>query len=268
MKKVSLILIFILISQFAKAQDANAVIFSENGEKFTVYINGVIQNLKPESSVKIKNMQVSQCKMKIIFEDVRLGETGFNLFLESDMERTFALSKNSKGKYVMRFINAVAVTNETKLAVDQQMQNQDHAKGTKLVNKDTLDVETNPNVNVFQSNTNVAERPVYLPGYTGPIGCERPVSEQLFLETKNNVATKSFEETKLTTAKQLLINQCLLTSQVKDLVKLFTCEETKLEFAKYAYTHVYDIANYYKITDVFTFESSVEELNAYINSQR
>lgn len=266
MKKISFILIMFLLSHLAKAQGANAVIFSENGEKFTVYINEIIQNIKPENSVKIINMSAPQYKMKIVFEDVRLGETSFYLFLEAGMERTFSLSKNTKGKYVMRFISAVPITVGPVPIATQQYQ--DTIKQTKVINIDTLDVEINPNVNIAQSNNNIAERPVYLPGYTGPIGCERPISNQAFLELKNNIAAKSFEETKLTAAKQVLVNQCLLTSQVKELAKLFTFEETKLDFAKYAYSYTYDIANYYKINDVFTFESSVEELNAYISTQR
>ena len=44
-------------------------------------------------------------------------------------------------------------------------------------------------------------------------------------------------------------------------------ESTKLEFAKYAYKRTYDIENYYKVNDAFTFESSIEELDAYIQRQ-
>lgn len=266
MKKISFVLILFLVSQLVNAQGANAVIFSENGEKFTVYINEAIHNLKPESSVKILNMSAPQYKMNIVFEDVRLGETSFHLFLEAGMERTFSLSKNTKGKYVMRFIGSVPVTvGQVPIAAKQF---QDTIKQNKVFNIDTLDSEINPHINIAQSNINIVERPVYLPGYEGPIGCERPISNQLFLDLKNNIAEKSFEETKLTAAKQLLVNQCLLTSQIKDLAKLFTFEETKLNFAKYAYSYTYDIVNYYIINDVFTFESSIEELNSYIKTKQ
>jgi len=43
----------------------------------------------------------------------------------------------------------------------------------------------------------------------------------------------------------------------------FSFEDTKLEFAKYAYERTYDIGNYYKLNDAFSFESSIEELNEY-----
>lgn len=49
---------------------------------------------------------------------------------------------------------------------------------------------------------------------------------------------------------------------------LFNFESTRLELAKYAYGHTYDIANYYMLNDAFTFESSIEELNNYIKGYR
>ncbi|MCX7728498.1 MAG: DUF4476 domain-containing protein [Bacteroidia bacterium] len=44
-------------------------------------------------------------------------------------------------------------------------------------------------------------------------------------------------------------------------MKLFSFEETRLEFAKYAYSKVIDKENYYQVNDAFQFENSIEELN-------
>ena len=48
---------------------------------------------------------------------------------------------------------------------------------------------------------------------------------------------------------------------------LFTFEDTRLDLAKYAYGHTFDIGNYYKLNDAFTFESSIDELNKYIRGE-
>jgi len=48
---------------------------------------------------------------------------------------------------------------------------------------------------------------------------------------------------------------------------LFSFEATRLDFAKFAYKYTYDISNYYKLNDAFTFESSIEELNNFINGK-
>jgi hypothetical protein len=109
---------------------------------------------------------------------------------------------------------------------------------------------------------------VYLPGYNGPIGCPVPMSPNDFSDLKRTVNSKTFEDTKLTIAKQVVSSQCLLTNQVKDLLGCFTFEANKLEMAKNCYTRTYDVGNYFKVNDVFTFESTIEELNEYIESRK
>jgi hypothetical protein len=106
----------------------------------------------------------------------------------------------------------------------------------------------------------------YVPGYTGPIGCPIPMSNIDFADYKTSISTKSFEESKLTIAKQALNSNCLMSLQVKEVMLLFSFEQTRLDFAKYAYKHTHDIGNYFKINDAFTFESSIDELNSYISS--
>ena len=46
-----------------------------------------------------------------------------------------------------------------------------------------------------------------------------------------------------------------------------TFDEDQLVLAKFAYEHVYDLENYYKVYDVFSFSSSGEELEEYIESK-
>lgn len=109
---------------------------------------------------------------------------------------------------------------------------------------------------------------VYLPGYSGKIGCPVPMSEGDFADLKATISSKTFEETKFTIAKQVLNDRCLFVSQVKQIIMQFTFEQTRLDFAKYAYDRTYDVGNYFKVNDAFTFESSTEELNEYIDSRR
>jgi len=42
-------------------------------------------------------------------------------------------------------------------------------------------------------------------------------------------------------------------------------EENKLKFAKFAYQFTYDQGNYFKVSQVFEWEDSIEELNDYIS---
>lgn len=116
--------------------------------------------------------------------------------------------------------------------------------------------------------TTAVEEPVYrMPGYSGPIGCAMPMSDTEFNEAKTSIASKGFEESKMTLARQIGDGHCFSTAQVKGIMGLFGFEETKLEFAKYAYDRTHDIGNYYKVNDAFSFESSIDDLNNYIKGR-
>ena len=109
---------------------------------------------------------------------------------------------------------------------------------------------------------------VYLPGYTGPVGCPVPMSNTEFSDLSQTISSKSFEESKMTIAKQVLRDRCMFVTQVKQIMMQFSFEQTRLDFAKFAYERTYDIGNYFKVNDAFTFETSIDELNEYIDSRR
>lgn len=131
-------------------------------------------------------------------------------------------------------------------------------------NQTTTSISSNAAINTQPANNNV----YVMPGYTGSIGCSWPMNEAEFANAKNTIRTKTFEETKLSIAKQICRDKCLLAKQVKEIMLLFEFEPTRLDFAKFAYDYTYDIDNYYLVNDAFEFESSVQELNSYINSRR
>nr|MBK9650340.1 DUF4476 domain-containing protein [Bacteroidota bacterium] len=316
-QKIKTLFIALIAFGFAATgQSSNAVLFTENGEQFTVILNGLRKNDKPQTNVKLTGLTSTQYKLKIIFVDTKIPELATNLFLEPGTERSFSVKKNTKGTYVLRMISEDAIaTDVTTSEPNYQQQNQAQPSAVQQsdvvqttvtttddgtsggaainmgisisdngvsINASGFDTDANGHVNSTTTTTTTTTTshstvsgnippppppPTYLPGYNGPIGCPVPMSKQDFNDLKSTVSSKSFEETKLTIAKQVLQNHCLLTSQVKELCALFTFEENKLEYAKYAYDYTYDIGNYFKVNDVFTFESSTEELNQYIRNK-
>lgn len=101
-------------------------------------------------------------------------------------------------------------------------------------------------------------------GYTGTVGCAWPMDATSFSNAYASIQSKDFEDSKLTIAKQVIKNNCLSSDQVKQIMLLFDFESTRLELAKFAYGYTYDIGNYYLLNDAFDFESSIDELNSYI----
>lgn len=97
-------------------------------------------------------------------------------------------------------------------------------------------------------------------------GCAYPMMHEDYESAKTSIAAKDFEDTKLTLAKQIAGSNCMSAEQIRGIMKLFSFENSKLDFAKFAYSHCCDKNNYYKVNDAFTFDSSSTELNNYISN--
>jgi hypothetical protein len=103
------------------------------------------------------------------------------------------------------------------------------------------------------------------PMNNGRGGCNYTMAPGDFSSAKATIQKATFEDTKLSTAKTILSNNCMSTEQVMQICRLFTFEESKLDFAKYAYDHCPDRGNYFKVANVFEFDASRTELNEYIS---
>lgn len=322
MKKLLLFTGLISISLSSFAQTCNAVLFTEQGERFSVILNGARQNEKPETQVKVTGLNAEAYKMKVIFEDATLGSMDKTLYLLFGTERSYSIKKNKKGEYVLRMISetplaqlppptpqqTVVVYNPNPAPAVAPAQINTGMSVTESTTTTTTGTSENVNVGVnmggvgFNMNVNINDgmgmpvnsttttttyssttsgtttnvnaqpapvpAPVYvLPGYNGPVGCPLPMSPADFNSAKGSISSKSFEDSKLQIAKQIINSNCLLSSQVKEIMMLFSFENSKLDFAKYAYGYTFDIGNYFKVNDAFDFELSIDDLNEYIGSR-
>lgn len=314
-----LLLAALAFSSNAFAQLTNLIFFSEQGERFTVILNGIRQNTTPETNVKVTDLIAPNYKLKVIFDDPNLGELDKNLMFNQGTETTFVITKNKKNEYVLRWMNEVPIHQALPPAPGQQVvvyHSQPAPTGTVTqttttytesygdpqgnvsmgVNINDPELGVNMNINVggmlpsgsqvttSQTTTTYsttttsggyepthqqpAQQAYVLPGYNGPVGCAYPMHPSDFQGVKQSIESKSFDDTKLKIAKQVIASNCLLSDQVKEIMLLFTFEDTRLDLAKYAYGYTFDIGNYYRLNDAFTFESSIEELDEYIMGYR
>lgn len=322
LQTMTLVTLLLFRGAAAFSQNSNAILFTENGEKFTAILNGLRQNDKPETNVKVTDLNANFYKLKVIFADAALGQKNFNMGIDPGTETTYIIKKNNKNEYVLRPMSVVPIAEAPPVPAGTSVyvfnpNAQPYAGETTTTEQTTVTTTTNGvpagtgvsvgmnmnenggnismNVSGFDntganmttqqtttvtttttstsSSSNYSEPPppapvVYVPGYNGAIGCPVPMSPGDFESMKGSINSKSFEESKLTLAKQVINSNCLLSSQVREIMQLFTFEESKLDYAKYAYGRTYDIGNYYKVNDAFTFETSIDELNSYISSYR
>ena len=88
----------------------------------------------------------------------------------------------------------------------------------------------------------------------------RPMSDYEFAQAMQTVSREWFENDKLKKAEQVVAGNTMTSSQVKQLVQLFSFENNKLELAKQAYANTIDKQNYYVVEDALSFNTSKREL--------
>ncbi|RLD64271.1 MAG: hypothetical protein DRJ01_01245 [Bacteroidetes bacterium] len=322
MKRYLIVLVSLFFFGFANAQNSNLVFFTENGEAFTIFLNGINQNSVPQTNVKITDLNAVNYHIKIVFNDKSLGEIDKNIFFNKGKETTYAIKQNKKGIYTLRFRGEVPIEQAPQTSNNQNVVKYTttsapnsttvtYTETTTSTSNDDSDNKSSVNINISggdsgvnfnlkvtdpdattnqdlskttttysttttttsSSSSNISmnqgsTQKGYVSNYNGKTGCNVPMTQADFLSAKQTIASKDFEDSKLTIAKQITTSNCLLASQVKEIMKVFEYEDSKLEYAKFAYRHTYDIGNYFKVNDAFEYESSIDELDEYINSQR
>lgn len=96
----------------------------------------------------------------------------------------------------------------------------------------------------------------------------RAMNDFDFSQAKETLRKEWFENTRVSTAKQIIDRNYFTSRQVKELLLLFTFENNRLEIAKYAYGRTVDKNNYFVVNDAFTFSRNKEELEKYIREYR
>ena len=103
-----------------------------------------------------------------------------------------------------------------------------------------------------------------------PVGCANAyaMSSSDFSNALATIKKQGFSDTQLKTAKQVASSNCLSVSQIPQICQIFGFEETKLDFAKFAYDRCTEPRNYFNVNNVFGFSSSSDELNDYVQGRQ
>jgi hypothetical protein len=94
------------------------------------------------------------------------------------------------------------------------------------------------------------------------------MSNGRFQQLIDQVRKASFESSKVSVAKQALRNNNISVDQLKSILNEFSFESTKLQFAKDNYSKVINKRDFFLINDVFTFQSSKDDLNQFLERQQ
>lgn len=373
MKQFVIYLIFLAAFSNLKAQAPCAVFYSELGERFTVYMDGIAQHQYMESNVKILDIGGLSHNVRIAFENGFIEDVNKSINLANGTESSFMIHKKS-GRYDMSPKNQIPLSQASRSAntnvqnvvtyrgntpvtttssssssgfddggnngnasiginmgvggeggnVNVSVNISDNSGGKKTnnssssvsssnngqVNNNASSKSNNSSGTVSMSgsisgsnqssgqktnNTSgggnhnndmtATRQPNIVPveggdlhtkpikqttpvvaGYNGRIGCTNPMGNDAFQKAKESIQAKNFSSAQLTVAKQVIDANCLIVSQIKEIMKIFDFEDSRLEFAKYAYRKTYDLDNYYQVNDAFEFEGSVSRLDEFIKT--
>jgi hypothetical protein len=97
---------------------------------------------------------------------------------------------------------------------------------------------------------------------------DRPASNIYSKAISNNefdrvlwaISKENFEINKMRSAEQVISTNYFTTEQLKHLLYLFNFETNKLQLAKLGYDRVVDQSNYYTLSNLFSYNSSKDEL--------
>lgn len=354
-QRLTLLAAMMLTAGFAFAQANNLVVFSQDGLKFSLIVNGLRQNEKPETNVKVTGLTAPNYKVRVIFEDANYAPIDQNIYMAwggEDLHGKELICSIDKTKKGLK-LRPNSVADITTTAASDQVVYQFNPSGnatqtstystttttttdggsggvtmtvgagqtspqgatttttvsdgtggaaTTSTTTTTTTTGTSDNVNVGMGmpgigiNININDgmggtstsssttttttttsssttsggttTTTTAPPPATTTACSWPMSSADFDKAKKSVSGQSFEDGKLKVAKQVLNTNCMSVAQVKEIMALFSFEETKLDWAKFAYGKTTDPQNYYQLNDGFTYSTSVDDLNEYIENHK
>ena len=299
MKKILLtIKVFLFSMLWMQAQNqplGNLTVFSEDGYRFYLIVNGEKQNDIAQSNIRVEELLQPYYNVRIIFQDSTLGVIIKPHLMVAGPDGimadvTYRIRVRKGGKPQLNYYSSVPVQQDfippaglyvhrfgqPIPAADAVMTTTVTSGPVAALNMSAGGVNVTVSTPVFTETTTVTSTNTVtgnIPDRTyggSPVGGGKvwPMRDQDFIDAKKSIAAAHFEDSKLSTAKSIASSNSLSTIQVIEICKMFNFEETKLTFAKYAYRHTSDPKNYYKVSGIFNFDSNKVSLNQFLSGNQ
>jgi hypothetical protein len=288
----TLLVTVISMSGYAQNNSSSLYVYTLQGDAFYLLINGVQQNYMAQNIVQISGLTAYDYQVQIVFKDRNLGALPAQKIHVVDAgyqygQSVYRLGLDYMGYYQLQlehffpgFVLIPTNRNQQVIPYHTVVQNQVpvyqqppiiidfHAFCTPTQHVCGMPTTPPPAPTPVPAPTPTPP-PSPMPNYNGAVGCSAwPMSDEDFNRALSSIQSKSFDNTKLVVAKQIASANCLKVSQVKQIAKLFSFDNGKLDFAKFAYDHTYDISNYYLVNDVFSFDNNAKELSNYVTGRK
>ncbi|MEO8760764.1 MAG: DUF4476 domain-containing protein [Bacteroidia bacterium] len=247
--KLKLAMLFFVIQLTVKAQVINnLVVFCNEGERFTLILNGIQENQNPETNVRVVGLDLKVYQVKVIFENKKIKDHNSTItFFRTGKECVFALNKKGKKKHTLDYVSEKEIDG----FLASQKSNEIDA------NQNT---QTQQAVTLAPTSTLTTNNASYIPTET--------TATSTFQNKLDSIAAQPTEATKLSMAISMLKNNSFSISQIKQLLGSFSSEQTKVAFSKQVLTQVKNPNTYKEIINIFMSDSVKTELQKYIDLKK
>lgn len=104
MKSLFIGIFFFLAVTLSAQVVNNMVVFCNDGEPFTLILNGERINMEPQTRVVAKGLTLKKYQTKVIFKNESIKEANTTItFFSSGFECEFGLNKKGKKKYKIEY---------------------------------------------------------------------------------------------------------------------------------------------------------------------
>lgn len=243
MKKYILFIALLVFTSTTFAQNKTLLFFAEKGEEFSVVYNNVIVNEKPSSLVKVSGVRQGNCTIGIMFKGHSAATIYKKINLSEANEFTYIIRKEGAA-YILKPLQEIPVVRKSV------------SSGNFVYYSSASLLDSDP---VVTTNTST---------YSNVVDCEKPsLSDRAFVKAKYEIDSKSTNALKKAKAEEIITSNCLLASQVVQIIKQIPDPAYQLELAKLSYAHTYDIKNYLVVVNALTSATDRNILNQFINGE-
>jgi hypothetical protein len=294
-KKTFLFLFLSIFTVSVWAQFGTLTVSSNTYQKFWLFIDDVLQNEYATHSIRIQGLQFIPYKVRVEMDNQTNNCVGQSVLITNmpnnnnyvvNMDRSnnylFSKTKTPANPF---FIQNVILPNYSYYSAYQQFlfpgfnPNVNYGQGGQYKGNPYKGYPQNiPGGGHGHGGNQGPGNPGYgIPGYGNPgPGTPPPppppshnmcMPAMDFNRAVSVIQNESFENSKFSTAKQVTTNNSLCVVQITQICRLFSFEQTKLDYAKFAYRYCVDQNNYYMLNEVFSFAASKDELRRFIEGR-
>lgn len=243
--------LILLCAVNAGAQDIGRVIIrnaNPSFPKFIVSMNGI--RLSNEYAQKVEFNYLDEFTYKInILQAGSRTTLSFMVYSAPNYVSTYVINKDTYGNYLFALESKTLMTESA-----------EPATGTVTPSATVAIAKPEPGPPATTVPTLSAKEPAT------SAAPPKTMDEGEYFEIIKTLKKESLEKNRLEMAKTFFAGKYMYASMIKDLLKIFSLEASKLTYAKHAYPFCVDKQNYYKVFDALSLSNSKKNLTEFIKA--